>query len=214
MPALSHGSARQPLRPRRNPRWIAAGILAICLGAVGSFLLYSRVSSANSVLVMNATVMRGATLEADDVRQLTVGDLGGVKAIDSSRIGDVVGRVALVDLAEGSIVVEGEVGVSQQPAGHIQVGIKVPLGRVPNAPLPQGTPIQLISVTTAQTDESAQESVESTAPEASVKGTVASAPTETSDGSRTLDVWVPTANAAAVARLAALDQIAIVMEGT
>jgi hypothetical protein len=46
----------------------------------------------------------------------------------------------------------------------------------------------------------------------SVRGTVATAPAETADGARVLDVWVPAANAETVARLAALDQIAIILE--
>ena len=31
------------MRSRRNPKWIALGIAALCLGAIGSFVLYKLV---------------------------------------------------------------------------------------------------------------------------------------------------------------------------
>ncbi len=204
MPASSSGSPRPVLRPRRNPRWIAAGILAICLGAIGSFLLYTRTASANTVIAMNATVMRGATITDEDITQITVGTLGDMPVIDSSHIPDLVGKQALVDLPKGALVLEGTVGVAQRPDHHTQVGIKVPLGRLPVALMPQGTPVRLISVTPSAASSSVAA--------VSVVGTVATAPKDTTDGARVLDVWVPTESAAVVARLAALEQIAIVME--
>jgi hypothetical protein len=193
-----------PLRPRRNPRWIAAGVLAMCLGAVGSLLLYTQAATANTVVAMSSTVMRGETVQADDLTPITVGHLAGIAAIPSSRLGDLVGKQALVDLAQGSIVVEGTVGRSEHPSGHSQVGLRLALGRLPIAALPRGTPIRIIAVTTQGSADKASA--------VSVRGTVATAPVETADGARVLDVWVPEANAETVARLAALDQIAIILE--
>lgn len=191
------------LRARRNPRWIAAGILAICLGAVGSLLLYSRAATANVVVAMAATVMRGEVVDADDLAQMTVGHLGGMRAVPSARLTDLVGQEALVDLPAGSIVLEGTTGTSEQPAGRAQVGIRLPLGRLPVAALPRGTPVRIISVPPPD--------AAGTSP-VSVRGTVASAPLETADGARVLDVWVPAASAETVARLAAVDQLALILE--
>lgn len=204
MAASPSGVPAQPLRPRRNPRWIAAGVLAICLGAVGSLLLYTQAATANTVVSMNATVMRGETVQADDLTPVTVGHLAGIAAIPSSRLADLVGKQALVDLARGSIVLEGTVGTSEHPSGQSQVGLKLALGRLPIAALPRGTPIRIISVTTQDTATAT--------PAVSVRGIVATAPVETGDGARVLDVWVLTANAEKVARLAAIDQIAIILE--
>lgn len=204
MPEPSPGAPARPLRPRRNPRWIAAGILAICLGAVGSLLLYSQAARSSVVVSVNRTVMRGETLTSDDLAQVTVGQLGDMKAIPSSQIPMLVGKQALVDLASGSILLEGTVGTPERPDGQAQVGLKLPLGKIPVAPLPQGTRVRLLSVAAA----------DSSAPAASISvlGEIATAPTDAADGSRILDVWVPEASAATIARLAANSQIVLIIE--
>lgn len=194
----------RPVRARRNPRWIAIGILAICLGALGSLLLYSQVTTSNTVITVNRTIMRGETILATDLGQITVGDLGGLNAVPAAEIPSLIGKQALTDLPQGTFVLPGTIGAPSEPAGFARVGLRLTPGRVPVAPLPAGTPVRLISVpapnsTTPPTD-------------VSVMGQIATAPSIAPDGSRVLDVSVPARDATTIARLAASDQLALILE--
>jgi hypothetical protein len=191
------------MRARRNPRWIAAGVLAVCLGAVGSLLLHTQASSSTTVITVTRTVMRGETLQPTDLGQATVGNMSGLDVVPAGRLPELVGRQALFDLAEGSIVMDGTIGTLDRPAGQAQVGLKLSPGRMPSAPLPHGTVVRLIPVTADEQPATGQ---------GAVRGTIANAPSPTPDGAHVLDVLVPAKDAERIARLAALDQIAIIMD--
>lgn len=193
-----------PVRARRNPRWIAVGILAICLGALGSLLLYSQVATSTTVIAVNRTIMRGETIQPGDLGQVTVGDLGGMTPISASELTSLIGKQALLDLPQGSFVVEGSIGTPAEPEGFSRVGLRLTPGRVPIAPLPAGTPVKLISVPAPNASTSTTE--------ISVIGQIATAPSVAPDGSRVLDVSVPTRHAPTIARLAASDQLALILE--
>ncbi len=194
----------RPVRARRNPRWIAVGILAICLGALGSLVLYTQVTTSNTVIAVNRTIMRGEKLQAADLGQVTVGNLAGLKPVAASKLPSLIGQQALTDLPHGSFVVEGSVGTPSEPAGSARVGLRLTPGRVPIAPLPAGTAVRLISVAAPNTSMSSVD--------VSVSGQIATAPSTAPDGSRVLDVSVPSQHAARIARLAASDQIAVILE--
>ena len=59
----------EPPRPpgRRNPKWIALGVIAICLGGLLSYVIYARVATESAVVAMAATVYRGEVIEAADL---------------------------------------------------------------------------------------------------------------------------------------------------
>jgi hypothetical protein len=62
-PTVSRGAGPTESTPppprlpgRRNPRWIALGVAAICLGGLLSYVLYSRVASETAVLAATRTI--------------------------------------------------------------------------------------------------------------------------------------------------------------
>ena len=57
MTESSTPKASAAVRPRRDLRWILIGVLAICLGGLGSAVLYSSVANASSVLKVNRTII-------------------------------------------------------------------------------------------------------------------------------------------------------------
>lgn len=194
------------MKRRRNPRWIAAGVLAICVGALGSLLLYSQAVSSLNVVTVTNTIMRGETIKTEDLSSTTVGHLGHIQAIPAADLAALVGQRARMDLVAGSIVVEGTVGDSDEPANHSQVGLKLEAGRLPTQQLPQGTEVQLIPLTNSAADgKQTGNSV--------IEATIATAPADTLDGAKSLDVWVPSTEAARVARLSAAADIAIIIKG-
>ena len=73
------------VRPRRNLRWILIGVLAICLGGLGSAVLYSSVSNATSVLKVNRTIYRGEVIGAADLGPVSLGTHLGVETVPAER---------------------------------------------------------------------------------------------------------------------------------
>lgn len=138
------GNQPQP-RIRRNPKWIALGILAICLGGLGSFFLYSHLSDAHQVIALTKTVHRGEEITPTDLTTVQVTDTGGVPTVPSDRMSSMIGQVAGYDLVKGSLLSPASVGSSRPPAaGKGVIGIKVSQGRAPNGYLEPNTPVQLV----------------------------------------------------------------------
>ncbi len=139
-------SAAPTLRARRNPVWLAVGIIAICIGALGAGQLAERLSVSNSVLVTTKAIARGDVIEVSDIRTIKVGDISGISAAPESELSSLVGQVAQIDLAANSIVPDGAAGKAVVPAGSTQLGLSLAAGRMPSGFLPAGTRVMLIAV--------------------------------------------------------------------
>ncbi|HEX3196775.1 MAG TPA: hypothetical protein VHR39_04390, partial [Propionibacteriaceae bacterium] len=59
---------------RRNPKWIALGIVALCLGGLLSYMIYARVASETAVIAAAHTVYRGETIEPGDLTTIMLRD--------------------------------------------------------------------------------------------------------------------------------------------
>ncbi|QLQ14405.1 MAG: flagellar biosynthesis protein FlgA [Micropruina sp.] len=190
-----------PVRARRNVRWIVAGVIAVCLGALGSAYLYVSVAQAHSVVRVNRTIYRGETVTATDLGSVSLGSAVGIETVPVESAADLVGKTALIDLPGGSLIVPGAVGDAVVAPNAARVGLRLAAGRLPVSALPAGTPVLLVPL--------AKDS--QTAPEgASVVAQVATAPTVLVDGSSVLDVSVPAAEAERIARLAAAELVVMV----
>ncbi len=188
------------LRARRSPRLIALGVLAIVLGALGAAALYSLNTDLVQVVVATRDVVRGDVIEVTD---LAVTDIPATLQVEASPARDLeamIGQRALSDLPAGSFPLTRHLGEAPIPPGNSLIGIRLAAGRLPTAALPPGTRIQLISL--AEGDETV------------VDALMASSPVLLDDGSgHLLDVTVPDDVAAAVASLAATDQLVLIAVG-
>src|ERR671911_897166 len=72
------GVAATPQPPRmpgrRNPKWMALGVVALCLGGLLSYMIYARVASETAVVAAAHTVYRGETIEQSDLTTITLRD--------------------------------------------------------------------------------------------------------------------------------------------
>jgi len=133
------------LRSRRNPRWVALGIVAICLGAIASFFLYSQLSVSHQVVAMRETVHRGSTITATDLGEVRVGSTGGIATVPATELDSLVGKVAAYDLVQGSLLPADAVTGSLPPDhGKAIIGIRVDTGRAPTGFLTPGSPVRLV----------------------------------------------------------------------
>ncbi|MBA3022123.1 SAF domain-containing protein [Propionicimonas sp.] len=194
-------STRPAIRARRNVGWIAAGVLAICLGGLGAALLYANLSSAASVITIKHSVYRDQVISADDLGITSLAPPMGLETVPAERLGEIVGKTALTDLAAGGLLGPGSFGEPVVAAGAVRVGLRLDPGRLPNSPLPAGTGVRLIPV--GRDGAAAPGGMP-------IAATVASLPQLQADGSTLLDVTVPEESGERVAQLAAAGQLALI----
>ncbi len=188
------------LRARRSPRLIGLGILAIVLGALGAAALYSMNTDLTNVVVMTRDVVRGDVIQATDLAVVSMPSGMQVNMSPADELQPMVGQQALSDLPAGSFPLARHLGQEPIPSGHSLVGIRLTSGRLPTADLPPGTKVQLISL--AEDDDMI------------VDALMASSPLLLDDGSgHLLDITVSDESAAAVASLAATDQLVLIAVG-
>jgi hypothetical protein len=192
---------RKSVRTRRDLRWIAAGVLAMCLGGLGAALLYANLSSAASVIVIKHTVYRDQVITADDLGITSLAPPPGVETVPVSQLGEVIGKTALTDLVEGGLLSPRSFGEPVVAIGAVRVGLRLEPGRLPNSTLTAGTGIQLVPVGRDGGDPPSGQSV---------AATVASVPLAQADGSTLIDVTVSQAAGERVAQLAAAGELAVI----
>ncbi|WP_460744419.1 SAF domain-containing protein [Mariniluteicoccus endophyticus] len=214
------------VRPRRQPRWIATGMLAICLGGLGASMLYVEATGAHDVLQVTRPIPRGDLIRPGDLRPVSVGSLPGSATVPADQLGQLEGRRALIDLAGGAILPADAIGQPPVDRGQTQIGLRLAPGRLPVGDLPPGSAVHLIAVedprlvqagqTTQSGGQNGGPSGQSTNPArpASLGAVVVSAPRPGPDGvAMLLDVKVPADRARHVAELAAAERIVLVKEG-
>ncbi len=87
-PAAASPATPQPPRMpgRRNPKWIALGIVALCLGGLLSYMIYARVASETAVVAAAHTVYRGETIEQGDLTTITLRGGSLPKAVPATQL--------------------------------------------------------------------------------------------------------------------------------
>lgn len=193
---------------RRNPRWIALGIVAICLGGLLSYAVYARVSTETRVLALTATVYRGEVVEAGDLTTVVLhGEPPGptVAAADQATV---VGKRAAFDLPTGSLVAPGSLAESALPdAGRSVVGLRLATGRAPASLLVPAAPVRVVALPAAGGAGTRDSLVGKT-----YAGRVVGS-TPGADGTSTVvDLEVDAGQAPTIASLAAQDRIALVRD--
>jgi hypothetical protein len=208
-PAQTPAEGLPRLPGRRNPRWAALGIVALCLGALLSYSVYARVASETTVVSAARTVYRGQVVERADLT--TVRLRGGtlpdtVPADDLERL---VGQHAVFDLPAGAVVAGAAVASSAVPAdGRAAVGLKLASGRAPEALLFPSSPVRLVALPPASTEAAADDKLAGKTYAARVIDHAPGA-----DGaSLVLDVDVAAAQAPTIALLGAQDRLAVVRD--
>jgi len=145
------GLAATPQPPRmpgrRNPKWIALGVVALCLGGLLSYMIYARVASETAVVAAAHTVYRGETIEQGDLTTITLRDGSLPQAIPATSLADLVGKRAAFDLIEGSAILWTAVVEDARPAeGRAIVGLKLEPGRAPGNVLLPSSRVRLIAL--------------------------------------------------------------------
>lgn len=126
---------RPPGRRVRVPE-VAVGVLVTVVFALGAVLWHLSTVEKVPALAAASAIERGEVIESGDVRVVYVSSDGSLARLDSSQLDEVVGRVALVGLTEGTLLTpsvvadaaavntgEGVVGLSLDPGAYPARGL-------------------------------------------------------------------------------------------
>jgi hypothetical protein len=191
------------VRPRRNFRLIAIGVLAVCLSGLGAVWLYSGVAGVTSVVTVVNTVHRDQVITAADVGLTSVPAVPGLETVPGERLAEVIGQTAQLDLVAGSLLSPRAFGAPVVGVGMSRLGLRLAPGRVPASELPSGTSVLLVAVARDGGEPPEGPSIQA---KVAVTGVVQA------DGALLLDVEVPREHVERIARLAAGDQLVVVRQ--
>jgi SAF domain len=206
-PATTSAATPEPPRipGRRNPKWIALGIVALCLGGLLSYVIYARLATETTVVSVAHTVYRGEVVETSDLTTITLQGSTIPQAVPARDLATVVGRRAAADLVAGSVLVASAVTDETIPAaGRAVVGLKLSPGRTPTSLLLPSSAVRLVALPPENgTDKLAGDTFTARVIDQS----------NGADGTSILvNVDVAADQAAAIAQLAAQDRIALVRD--
>jgi hypothetical protein len=197
------------LPARRNPKWIALGVIAICLGGLLSYVIYARVATESAVVSMAATVYRGEVIEATDLTSVTLSGDPSVPTVPADQADSLVGQRAAYDLVDGSLLSPSAVTSTALPAAQrAVVGLRLAGGRAPADFLVPGAPIRLVALPPADAQPGVTDAY---AGKTFVARAVSSQPGPDA-GSLFVDVDVPAAQAPTIALLGAQDRLSVVRD--
>lgn len=212
-PPKLEGAPPLPVPPRlpgrRNPRWIALGVIAICIGGLLAYAVYSRVSTETRVLAVASTVYRGEVVETSDLTTVVLhGEPPGptVRAADEA---GVVGKRAVFDLPAGALVAADSLTDATVPeAGRSVVGLRLATGRAPATLLVPSAPVRIVALPPPSNGTGATDSLVGKTYAGRIVGATPGA-----DGTSTVvDVEVAAGQAPTIASLGAQDRIALVRD--
>ena len=206
-------AATTPVPPRlpgrRNPRWIALGVVAICLGGLLSYAVYARVSTETRVLALAATLYRGEVVEAGDLTSVVLHGQPPGPTVSVADQATVVGKRAAFDLPAGSLVAPASVTDTALPGdGRSVVGLRLATGRAPATLLDPSSPVRVVALPAPANGSGARDSLVGKTYAGRVVGSTPGA-----DGTSTVvDLEVDAGQAPTIASLAAQDRIALVRD--
>ena len=135
------------LPARRNPKWIALGVVALCLGGLLSYVIYARLANETAVVTMAQTIYRGEVVDAADLTTITLQGNTIAQAVPAADLDTMVGKRAAVDLVAGSVLVASAVTDESIPAtGRAVVGLKLSAGRTPTSLLIPAAAVRLVAL--------------------------------------------------------------------
>lgn len=135
---------RPPGRRIRVPE-VAVGVLVTVVFALGAVLWHLSAVDKVPALVAAAPIERGEMIDASDIRVAYVSSDSTLERLDGGEMDRVVGRVALVDLAEGTMLstsVAAEAPAVE--AGSGVVGLALDPGAYPAGGLAPGDRVHVV----------------------------------------------------------------------
>ena len=141
-PAVRSAAAARQWKPRQ----VLLAVLVVALGGLVTMWAVGSYSHRDRVLVISANVPVGQRITVDDLVGADLSVDPQVAAIPVAQQGEVIGKVALVDLAKGTLVNPSQVGASPVlAAGQVLVPLQLKAGQLPVVGLAPGQLVQVVA---------------------------------------------------------------------
>lgn len=140
-----------PNRRLRMPE-LAVGVFVTAAFALGAVLWHLNTVSKVPALALATSVARGDTIDAEDLRVMYVASDDPLARLDDSQSDRVVGRVALIDLAVGTLLTPALVAdAAALHSGDGVVGLALDPGQYPALALAPGDRVNVVRSAEADT---------------------------------------------------------------
>ena len=194
-----------PPKLRRRPVALVLSVATVVLGSVLGLWVWSAAGSTSEVLAVRSLVQRGQVIDRDDLIVVRLGVDPAVRTVPATRLDQVAGQRAALDLAAGGLLAPDDLAATVLPGeGSSVVGIALAVGMLPAEPLIPGDAVRVVQTPGQQGDVTG---TPVTIP-ASVVGVHAA---DTADKT-VVDVLVPSPLAADLAARAATGKVAVVLD--
>ncbi len=210
--AQARVDAQTPTRQRR-PRWLLwVGILIIALSALLGSFLFRAGQSTKSVILVNAPLIAGQPITANQLGTTTIPATGALQGIPADQLNAMVGRYATLALPAGSLLTPAAVTDALTPApGQSVVGIGLKATQAPVAGLAAGKKVRVVVTYGAG---GAAGTVSGIKPGDSWAGVIVAVGAVNNIGVSTIDVQVAASDAPAVAAAAGSGNTALVLDSS
>ncbi|MGB3763199.1 MAG: SAF domain-containing protein, partial [Ornithinimicrobium sp.] len=149
----SRSGGRWQGRPRPRGLLVLAVLLVVGFGLATAYMV-TRAGDRVSVLALGAPVAEGQVLQRSDLVSQAVSGVPG--AVEVSRVNELVGQTATVDLLAGQVLTADMFTTEATPArGEAAVGLALDPTRVPTAGLEAGDLVDVIAVPASQGEAAA-----------------------------------------------------------
>jgi hypothetical protein len=216
MPGGNGGPVRmgqlRPLPRRRRPGMIALAVALVGVGILGGAALFRDVNHQVPVLEVSTAVPVGSVVTSADLTTTSVAASPGVQLIPARQESQVVGLVAATSLRPDTLLSTSDLTTSLPPSsGKVLVPVAVKPSELPASGLVAGDRLQVIWAPGAGGSSSSSSTSLGTS-EPTIAGVVeAVTPGPDADGDDVVDLLVPSANGATLAREAATGDIALIV---
>jgi hypothetical protein len=187
---------------------VLLAVLVVILGGLVSMWAVSSYAHRDRVLVIAQDVTVGHKFTVDDLAGADLSVDPRVAVFMVAQQDQVIGKVALVDLAKGTLVNPSQVGQSQGlTAGQVLVPLQLKPGQLPSVGVAPGQRVLLVA-----TPVDAGQGPALGSPTAPIEATVAeSGEPDASTGVTVVDVRVPQDVGVSLARIAASGNVTVVV---
>jgi hypothetical protein len=203
-------------RRRRKPLFYVICIGLMCLGAVVSAFAFTRASHSQQVVAVATTIHTGQTIARGDLKLVDVNSDSELQTVPASLESAVVGQVAQLDMAAGSIVTPDSFGKGSIPAkGQAVVGLSLTPAQMPaSSSISVGDQVSLVAVGDDSSATFAQNTatIDGTVVGVSAPNASGSAGGDPQTGNSVVDVSVPASTAPGLAAKAANGKVALVLD--
>lgn len=193
-----------PVKVRRRPIVLAAGIVSVVLSLLLGVYLVNGLRETEQALVTRVDLQPGQTILETDLETATINADSGLDVVTDPA--EVVGKQASGPLAAGTLLNPGSAALQVlPPKGQSIVAVAVPFTRRPVEPLQRGDSVRVVDTPRDQSDPPTQGPI-------ATKGQVVAVEDHPDQGVTVVDLLVPSGEANWVAARAATNRVAIIKD--